>query len=94
LNENIFGGISNNFDNGFIKKNIFSMNSKYFEKIVMKNKEKETILGYLAYHIDEFEKEKDIYISESFAKFNLDDTFYQEILNEYENNYNKTKKYH
>ena len=94
MNENVFGGISNNFDNEFMKKNIFSINSKYFEKIVMKNKEKETILGYLVYHIDEIEKEKDIYISESLAKFNLDDIFYQQILNEYENNYNKAKKYH
>ena len=91
LNEKTFGGISNNSDNEFMKKNIISMDSFYFEKLVMKNKENETMVSYLVYHMDEIEKEKNIYISESFAKFNLNDTIYQQILNEYENNYNKTK---
>jgi hypothetical protein len=91
MNEKAFGIISNNFDNEFMKKNIFPMNSNYFEKLTIKNKENETMVGYLVYHMDEIEKEKNIYISESFSKFNLNDTIYQQILNEYENNYNKAK---
>jgi hypothetical protein len=92
VNESVFGGFTPiNLDNEFMRNNIFPLNNNYFQKLVDKNKENNTMIGYLSYHMGEIEKKKNIYTPESFAKLNLEDNIYQQSLNEYENNYNRIK---
>ena len=92
LNDSTFSTSTlKNFDHDFIKKNVFPITNHFLQKIATKNKENDTMVGYLLYHSGEIDKKKNIYTPELFYKLNIENNTYQQTVNEYENSYNKIK---
>ena len=83
--------LTNFSENKFYNKNIISMNSDYFQKLILNNKSNTKLVEYLLYHMSESDKKKNMYIPELFLKKNIDDSVYQETLNEYTKNFDKIK---
>ena len=48
------------------------------------------MVGYLLYHMGETDKKKNVYSPESFSKKNKDNNLCQQVLSEYEKNFDKT----
>ena len=69
--------------------NIISMNSDYFQNLIINNKSNNKIIEYGLYHLNECDKKKNIYIPELFLKKNSDDSLFQETFDEYQNNFGK-----
>jgi hypothetical protein len=69
--------------------NIISINSDYFQNLIVNNKSNNKIIEYCLYHMNECDKKKNIYISELFLKKNSDNSLFQEALDEYQNNFEK-----
>ena len=83
--------LTNYSENKFYSKNIISMNSDYFQKLILSNKSNKKLIEYLLYHMSESDKKKNIYIPEIFLHKNIEDNIYQETLNEYTKNFDKIK---
>ncbi len=79
----------NEEENNFINKNVFPLNSEYFQQLISKYKNNNTMIGYLLYHMGETDKNKNAFSPECFSKKNKDDNLCQQVLSEYEKNFDK-----
>ena len=81
--------LSQNNENEFIKKNIVDLNNDFFQQMVMLNKDNDKLLGFFLYYMDKVENAKNKYSPETFLKLNLEEEMNQQIINEYEKNFDK-----
>ena len=83
--------LTNYSENKFYSKNVISMNSDYYQKLILNNKSNKKLIDSLLYHMSESDKKRNLYIPVLFLHKNLEDNIYQETLNEYSKNFDKIK---
>ena len=74
-------------ENEFFNSYLSPFNTEYLKSLLPNYKSNIKMLGYIMYHIDESDKKKNIYSPEAFVRKNKDEITFQEILNEYEKNF-------
>ena len=74
-------------DNEFFKSYISLFNNEYLKNFLSKNESNKPMADYINYHIKENEKKKNLYFPEAFYRKNKDESLFEEIMNEYQKNF-------
>ena len=74
-------------DNEFFKSYISSFNRENLKNLLSNYESNKTMTGYINFHIKEIDKKKNLYMPEAFYKKTKDESLFQDIMNEYQKNF-------
>ena len=74
-------------NNEFFNLYISSFNNEYLKNLLSKNESNKPMTDYINFHINESEKKKNLYLPEAFYKKNKDELIFEEIIYEYQKNF-------
>jgi len=74
-------------DNEFYKSYISSFNIENLKNLCSNNESNKTMTDYINFHIAEINKKKNLYLPEAFYKKTKDESLFQDIMHEYQKNF-------